>query len=560
MIPENANSMEYGNVLNVIDRSKKESFPDSLSKVPLGFPCGILHCTYEKYPKVLYANEWMFCFWGIQPDSEEWKEFIQYNVFFMVPSAERDLFKHYLDQASEKNVPVCIEHCVENHSGEEIRLTGWVQVIRNPQGKKEYLFLYRRISQEQLTLYKKRENAYLQMLENAYDGIFRVERKKRVIECVYMRDTLNTRFFFMRGMRLVFDCLFQEDYFMIIYEEDRKKVKEFFHTVEKDIGLGGQTSCQIELRTIESDVLKEFVIFASEVDEQTVLLCYRELTEEKSAKRRMQELKYIRSINTEMKENENESASVITTYRVLNETVFLRDGVNSYLPISGEPLSEFLRKEQISQEEYEEAVEKGKVVLDKVDAKFQNKRYMYLMQQESTSDENKEYLMVIYTSNKFDVKEEQNKPRVAIHTFGYFDVFVDGKPIVFHYEKSKEMLALLVDRKGSFVGNPYFISRLWEDEPYSEKIQNRCRQTAFRMMETLKQYGVENIIEKVDGHRRIVPEMVDCDYFSYIRGEKKQGSTFNGFYMSDYSWGEETLSALMKEARFAVKGSKRYDL
>ncbi len=64
MIPENANSMEYGNVLNVIDRSKKESFPDSLSKVPLGFPCGILHCTYEKYPKVLYANEWMFCFWG----------------------------------------------------------------------------------------------------------------------------------------------------------------------------------------------------------------------------------------------------------------------------------------------------------------------------------------------------------------------------------------------------------------------------------------------------------------------------------------------------------------
>ena len=116
--------------------------------------------------------------------------------------------------------------------------------------------------------------------------------------------------------------------------------------------------------------------------------------------------------------------------------------------------------------------------------------------------------------------------------------------MVFRYEKSKEMLAILVDRKGSFVANPYLISCLWEDEPYNEKIQSRCRQTAYRMMETLKQYGIEGIVEKVSGRRRIIPEMVDCDCFNYIQGKNVSGQTFNGAYMSDYSWGETTLSAL----------------
>ena len=142
--------------------------------------------------------------------------------------------------------------------------------------------------------------------------------------------------------------------------------------------------------------------------------------------------------------------------------------------------------------------------------------------------------------------EAGGRPRVRIRTFGYFDVFVDDQPVIFRYEKSKEMLAILVDRKGGFVANPYFITCLWENEPYSEKIQGRCRQTVYRMMETLKKYGIEDIVEKVDGKRRIVPEKVDCDYFNYLRGEATPDQLFGGAYMSDYSWGESTLSSLIK--------------
>lgn len=143
-------------------------------------------------------------------------------------------------------------------------------------------------------------------------------------------------------------------------------------------------------------------------------------------------------------------------------------------------------------------------------------------------------------------QETQTNPKVTIRTFGFFDILVNGKPVVFHYEKSKELLAVLVDRQGSYISNPYIINCLWEDEPYSEKLQNRCRQTAHRLMRTLKEYGIEDIIERVDGKRRIVPERVRCDYFDYLRGERSAMERFNGSYMSDYSWGEITLSDLVK--------------
>lgn len=37
---------------------------------------------------------------------------------------------------------------------------------------------------------------------------------------------------------------------------------------------------------------------------------------------------------------------------------------------------------------------------------------------------------------------------VSIRTFGYFDIFVGDTSIAFRNKKSKELLALLVDRKG----------------------------------------------------------------------------------------------------------------
>lgn len=64
-------------------------------------------------------------------------------------------------------------------------------------------------------------------------------------------------------------------------------------------------------------------------------------------------------------------------------------------------------------------------------------------------------------------KSEPSEPLVRIRTFGYFDVFVGEQPIAFRNEKSKELFALLVDRRGGFVSSEEAIGFLWENEPAS---------------------------------------------------------------------------------------------
>lgn len=133
---------------------------------------------------------------------------------------------------------------------------------------------------------------------------------------------------------------------------------------------------------------------------------------------------------------------------------------------------------------------------------------------------------------------------IFIRTFGYFDVFVNGVPISFAHEKSKEMLAVLVHRRGGYVSTADMISYLWEDEPSTKTTQSRCRQVASRLKHILEENGIEDIVETVNGKRRIIPEKVNCDYFNYLRNKTEYEDSYNGEYMMNYSWGEGILAEL----------------
>ena len=76
--------------------------------------------------------------------------------------------------------------------------------------------------------------------------------------------------------------------------------------------------------------------------------------------------------------------------------------------------------------------------------------------------------------------------KVFVKTFGYFDVFVDGAPIMFRSGKAKELLALLVDRQGGTVNTEQIICTLWEDRPNDEATQNLCCKTAKALKKELK--------------------------------------------------------------------------
>ena len=137
-------------------------------------------------------------------------------------------------------------------------------------------------------------------------------------------------------------------------------------------------------------------------------------------------------------------------------------------------------------------------------------------------------------------------PYVKIRTFGYFDVFVDGKPILFKNVKTKELFALMVDRQGGYVSSDEAIAILWEDEPASALVLARYRKVALRLKNLLEEYGIAHIVEYTNGRRRIVPDFVDCDLYTYLSDKTAHHELFNGSYLSNYSWGERTLGELMQ--------------
>lgn len=538
MILEREKNKEAELLPNYIDQTP--------NAVPPGFPCGILRCTYEKQPKAIYANDWMFQFLGTDRNSEDWQEFIQQNIFFMIPFEERDLFKRDLQRARESTKAVPIKHWIRNCSGGKTCFMGWIQMIYTDAGEKEYTFFYIPISETCLVLQNEREVAYEKALGLVFDGIFCIEWTTRIMECICAKPNIqmpNTP-----GIQMMYDDKVWREFLNQVYDEDRARVEAFFtqRCEEARTGKSKESNHRIDFRTIQEDTVKEMMVIAVDLKENSTLFCCREMTHENYIKHIAEEIESIRTISMDVTKRERMHPSKSMVYRLSGEYVYLQFGNDENFGFGGMVLREFLQHCEISDEEFRTALQDGKVFLDGMDCSFEIRRILYAVRRAGLSEECEEYLLFLYTFEMDGAMFVAKRPRVRIHTFGYFDIFVDGKPIVFRYEKSKEMLAILIDRKGSFVSNPYFISCLWGDEPYSEKVRSRCRQVVYRMMETLKQYGVEDIIEKVDGHRRIIPEKIECDYFDYVSGKKGATQLFHGAYMSDYSWGEETLAILLK--------------
>ena len=140
----------------------------------------------------------------------------------------------------------------------------------------------------------------------------------------------------------------------------------------------------------------------------------------------------------------------------------------------------------------------------------------------------------------------QREKRVTVQTFGYFNILIDGEPVVFEHEKAKELFAVLIDRQGKFVSSGEIISCLWEDESVNENTQSRCRKAAYHLRRILAEHGLADLMESTPkGYRRIRPEMIDCDLYRYLGGESAFIRRFRGAYMSEYSWAEQTLTTLL---------------
>lgn len=135
--------------------------------------------------------------------------------------------------------------------------------------------------------------------------------------------------------------------------------------------------------------------------------------------------------------------------------------------------------------------------------------------------------------------------RVRFQTIPRFDMFVDNRPVPITTAKSKEFLALLVDRKGSSLTLDYIVSILWEDKPIVIS-KNYFRVVLQRLNAILKDYQLEDLIIHSKNQYSLNTDLVTCDYYDILNGDKKAMDSFVGEYMSEYEWSEDTCAVLFR--------------
>lgn len=146
--------------------------------------------------------------------------------------------------------------------------------------------------------------------------------------------------------------------------------------------------------------------------------------------------------------------------------------------------------------------------------------------------------------------------RVVIKTFCQFEVFIDGKIVTFGREKSKELLAYLVDRQGSRMRRQQLAGVLFEDDIYDRNIQKQLDVIIRSMRETLKTHDAFDIVEMNKGYIRIVPEKVDCDLYRFFDGDTNAVNSYRGEYMNEYSWASLTEAYLYRKKIDMSKGNR----
>ncbi|MEG1984977.1 MAG: response regulator [Oscillospiraceae bacterium] len=143
------------------------------------------------------------------------------------------------------------------------------------------------------------------------------------------------------------------------------------------------------------------------------------------------------------------------------------------------------------------------------------------------------------------------KKRIYCRTFGRFDTFIDGNPIVFKSAKAKEIFALCVYRQGAPVSIEEIIDKLWEEYNGAPGDCSTFRTALKALVDTLKQYGCEGIIFRSRGSCSINKSAIDSDYYDFLNNDTKAICEFQGEFMSDYPWSDIAMYSLIeKKQRF----------
>lgn len=147
-------------------------------------------------------------------------------------------------------------------------------------------------------------------------------------------------------------------------------------------------------------------------------------------------------------------------------------------------------------------------------------------------------------SNLRNPIESENDERITVRCFGDFDVFHHGEPLKFDRNKSKELFAYLVHRKGARCSISELITALWEDASNSASRRTQVRNLIHDLKTTLEPIGQDDIIVRGRDSVAIKTEALNCDLFRFLKGEPGAVNLYHSEYMAQYDWADMTESML----------------
>lgn len=149
-----------------------------------------------------------------------------------------------------------------------------------------------------------------------------------------------------------------------------------------------------------------------------------------------------------------------------------------------------------------------------------------------------------YIAKGMQLSPEKSNDNLKAQCFGNFEVFYNGKPLLFKRQRSKELFAYLISRRGSSASMEEIADILWEDGIYNISRNNQIHSFLHDLISTLKEVGQTDIIIKSRNAISVDTTKINCDFYECLNGNPAIINSYTGEFMAQYSWAEFVTGSL----------------
>ncbi len=152
--------------------------------------------------------------------------------------------------------------------------------------------------------------------------------------------------------------------------------------------------------------------------------------------------------------------------------------------------------------------------------------------------------------------EDRTNQKLIVTCFGNFDVTIgsiSGMPLRFSRSKSKELFAYLIYRRGASCTNHEILATIFEEDTYADEESqlSYLRHIVSSLVKNFSDVGYPSIIQKGYNSISLNTEDISCDYLDYCNGQKELLKSYNGEFMSQYSWAED-IAGLLSDDKYEL--------